>query len=107
MTYSVLLLQDAEDDIFDIYQYIKSSDSLEAAEHVFCMLEKLCLSLENLPARGHVPIELASINVTMFLEVLHKPYRVIYEIDKNNVFVHCVLDGRRELQQILERRLLR
>jgi toxin ParE1/3/4 len=72
MTYSVLLLQDAEDDIFDIYQYIKSSDSLEAAEHVFCMLEKLCLSLENLPARGHVPIELASINVTMFLEVLHK-----------------------------------
>ena len=31
----------------------------------------------------------------------------IYQIEGQTVFVHCVLDGRRDLQELLERRLLR
>ena len=34
-------------------------------------------------------------------------YGVIYQIVGNKVFIHCVLDGRRNLQEILERRMLR
>ena len=107
MKYSVRIMQEAEDDIFDIYQYVKIYDSVEAAEYVFSSIENLCFSLENLPGRGHIPPELARINVSKFIEVLFKPYRVIYEIEAKTVFVHCVLDGRRDLQLVLERRLLR
>jgi len=32
---------------------------------------------------------------------------VIYQLIGRNVFVHCVLDGRRDMQSLLERRLLR
>jgi len=34
-------------------------------------------------------------------------YRIIYEVVESNVFVHCVLDGRRSLQELLEMRLLK
>ena len=44
---------------------------------------------------------------TGYREVHFKPYRIIYEIVGRKVFIHCVLDGRRAVQELLERRLLR
>ena len=55
----------------------------------------------------HVPPELDQIGVYHYREIHVKPYRVIYEISENKVFIHYVLDGRRSLQVLLERRLLR
>ena len=66
-----------------------------------------CLNLESFPERGHTPPELERINLIGFFEIHFKPYRIIYQILNNNVYIHCVLDGRRELQELLEKRLLR
>lgn len=107
MIFAVELIEGAEQDLLDIYSYILEHDSRDAADYVFEELEKTCSSLTELPERGHVPPELLRINVTTFLEVHFKPYRVIYEIDGSTVYIHCVLDGRRYLQTLLERRLLR
>lgn len=105
--YRVRLSSDAEDDLFDIYRFIAIQDSVERADHVLDELETLCSSLAESPARGHAPPELDRIGVTSYREVHFKPYRVIYEVSGVNVFVHCILDGRRDLQSLLERRLLR
>jgi toxin ParE1/3/4 len=105
--YRVRLSSDAEDDLFDIYSYIAIHDSVERADHVLDELEALCSSLTESPFRGHVPPELDRIGMANYREVHFKPYRVIYEVSGRNVFVHCVLDGRRDMQSLLERRLLR
>ena len=107
MKYQTLLLQEAEDDIFDLYKYIFEHDCRESAQYVFEQLREKIASLEELPERGHHPPELERIGVIGFLEIHFKPYRVIYEIEGRKVFVHCVLDGRRDLQSLLERRLFR
>ena len=107
MTYQVNIISYAEDDLFDIYAYILEHDSRQSAEYVFNEIEKVCDSLEHMPQRGHIPPELSRINVVQFLELHFKPYRVIYEIEGKKVFVHCILDGRRDLQELLARRLLR
>ncbi len=107
MKYKVVVLSDAEKDILDIYQYILIYDSPNNANYVFEKIEEACLNLEELPERGHLPPELDRIGVTTYREIHFKPYRIIYEIDRKMVFIHCVLDGRRDLQQLLERRLLR
>jgi hypothetical protein len=36
-----------------------------------------------------------------------KPYRIIYSLAKSQVFVYSILDGTRDLQDLLEERLLR
>ena len=46
-------------------------------------------------------------NVEGFKEIHYKPFRVIYQISNDVVFIHAVLDGRRDLHELLERRLLR
>jgi toxin ParE1/3/4 len=107
MSFEVFFVADAEQDIMDIYKYIFFSDSKEKAEYVFNKIEETCKSLFFLPERGHIPAELERIGVMNYKEIHFKPYRIIYEIINKKVFIHCVLDGRRNLQQILEHRLLR
>jgi toxin ParE1/3/4 len=107
MKYKVVLISDAEEDIFDIYNYVATHDSQGKAESLFENIQKTCLSLEAFPERGHIPPELERINVIGFLEIHFKPYRIIYQIRDKEVYIHCVLDGRRELQDLLQKRLLR
>ncbi len=107
MTHQVYILQEAQDDLFDIYRYVARHDSVSSAEYLLGKLEATCLSLDELPQRGHVPPELERVGVSIYLELHFKPYRVIYEIDGKKVFIHCVLDGRRDMQSLLERRLIR
>lgn len=103
----VWIIDEAEQDLLDIYAYVAANDSVERAEWLLDKLEALCLGLAELPLRGHVPAELEQINLLQYREVLFKPYRVIYQVSGKEVYVHCVLDGRRDMQSLLERRLLR
>lgn len=105
--YRVRIIEDAEQDLVDIYTYITANDSVQKADYVLEQLESLCLGLAELPDRGHVPPELERIGVTAYREVHFKPYRMIYQVSGQDVYIHCVLDGRRDMQALLERRLLR
>jgi toxin ParE1/3/4 len=103
----VIFDQDAEDDLFDIYIFVALSDSVAKADRLFAALRRTCLKLRNLPRRGNIPTELFEIGVTEFRELHHKPYRIIYSLESTTVYVHCVLDGRRDIQDNLQERLLR
>jgi len=105
--YRVYISQAAQDDLLDIYKYILAHDSPQAGGHVVDEIEQLCLSLDQAPQRGDIPAELARISVSNFRQLHFKPYRIIYGIDGNKVYIHCILDVRRDLRDLLERRLLR
>lgn len=107
MKYRVLVLAEAEDDIVDIYNYIALADGIERADHILSELQASCEKLNGLPRRGHVPPELETLGIRDFREIHFKPYRIIYEVVGRRVYVYAVLDGRRSLQELLERRLLR
>lgn len=107
MKFKVHLLSDAEEDLFDIYRYVASNDSESKVMRLIQKFEKLCYSLEELPNRGHVPPELEEIGIFDYLEIHYKPYRIIYQIIENSVFVHCILDGRKDMEELLYRRFIR
>jgi hypothetical protein len=62
---------------------------------------------EKMADRSHLPPELERISVLEFREVFFKAYRITYQIIGNNVYVHCILDGRRDMQDSLQQRVLR
>lgn len=98
---------DAEDDFFEIYRYVALTDSIGQADQLFDSLKRSCLSLRTPPLRGNIPPELQDVGVSQFREIRFKPYRVMYSIDRTTVTVHSILDGRRDMQTLLEERLLR
>jgi len=56
--------------------------------------------------RGSHPRELLALGIREYRETCFKPYRVIYRIIGKRVFVYLIADGRRDMQTLLERRLL-
>lgn len=107
MNWRVLLSQDAEGDIEDLYHFIAQRDGIGTAERILGEIEAAIMGLNEFPERGNVPKELVSIGLSEYREIHHKPWRVIYRIMGNDVVIYCVVDGRRDMQSFLERRLLR
>ena len=107
MNYQVNILEQTEQDLLDIYYYVAYHDDEEKALNLLDKLEEACLSLDNMPQRGVIPQELSQIGVLDYLQIVCFSYRILYQIDNDQVFIYAVLDGRREMQQLLEQRLLR
>jgi toxin ParE1/3/4 len=107
MSFQVFIISDAENDIIESYEYVLYNDSRQKANDVFIEIQNACESLSELPERGHLPPELKNIGVLDYREIHCKPYRIIYQITGNKVFVHCVLHGKRDIKELLEKRLIR
>ena len=105
--YRIVVTEDAQHDIEDIHRYIVAAESAERAEAVLRGLLDTCHNLSRLPARGNVPKELRDLGITELREAHYGPYRVIYRLFDRRVSVYCVFDGRRDVQSLLQRRLLR
>ncbi len=105
--YQVVLSEEAEKDLKDIALYVARYDSPEKALRLLENIEETCAKLEDHPERGHVPKELERLSIVQYLEIFFKPYRIIYEIDKRDVYIHCIVDGRRDIESVLRQRLMR
>jgi toxin ParE1/3/4 len=106
MPFAVLLTADAARDLEDLYQYIAVHDVPGKADHVLTNIEKVFGSLSEAPERGVYPKELLTLGIRDYREIFFKPYRVIYRVAGDVVYVLLIADGRRDMQTLLQRRLL-
>jgi len=107
MAFEILLSDEAERDIEDIYLYIAEHDGVPNADRVLTALYDTCTRLSAFPNKGNVPKELRALGIAEYREAHYKPYRIIYRVFGRRVVVYCVLDGRQDMQTLLQRRLLR
>jgi len=106
MPFAVLLTNDAADDLAELYDYIVLNDSPRKADYVLKQIEKTFSRLSESPERGVYPEELLKLGLREYREIFFKPYRIIFRIVDNNVYVMMIVDGRRDMQSLLQRRLL-
>ena len=77
------------------------------AARVLAGIESACARLAEFPNRGNVSKEMERMGIAKYREAHFKPYRIIYRVANRRVDVYCVLDRRRDMQALLQRRLLR
>ena len=106
MAHPVILTNDAARDLEDIYDYIERHDAPGKANHVLDQVDKAFDSLSENPLRGAHPKELLLIGIRNYREIFFKPYRIIYQVMDNKVYVLLIVDGRRDMQTLLQQRLL-
>jgi toxin ParE1/3/4 len=106
MPFVVLLTNDAARDLDELYDYIAEHDAPEKAEHVLEQIEKAFSRLSEFPDQGACPRELLAVGIREYREIFFKPYRIIYRVIDKNVYVLLIADSRRDMQSLLQRRLL-
>ncbi len=105
-SFRVQWAETAARDLEELISYI-AADSPLNAERILDKLEKRARTLESTPVRGRVVPELAHFGIRNWRELIVKPYRIIYRVDEDTTNVLAVLDGRRDLQDLLLERLIR
>ncbi|NUN67855.1 type II toxin-antitoxin system RelE/ParE family toxin (plasmid) [Pseudanabaena biceps] len=104
--YMVRLTRGAERDLDDIASYLaREASPAIASAFLDGMLEKAA-ELEAFPERGAVPRELDALGISTFRQLSAKPYRIIYRVGTTDVAIILIADCRRDMQALLERRLL-
>jgi toxin ParE1/3/4 len=102
----VFLTAGAERDLEEIYDYLAEHDSEASAHALLEQLLEIADTLAQFPKRGACPKELQSIGLREYRQVIFKRYRLIYRLSGRRVLVYVFVDGRRNVQSVLERRLL-
>ena len=109
--YDVVLTDDAQQDLQELYDYIADHDAPVKADHVLDCIEQLLASLAHMPERGAWTKELLALGIREYRETYFKPYRVIYRVIQSEkrrmVYVYLIVDGRRDMQTLLQQRMFR
>ena len=106
MPFAVFVTNDAARDLDELYDYIDLHDAPQKADYVLGQIENAFSRLSKFPERGAHPKELRALGILEYREIFFKPYRIIYRVMDKNVYVLLIADGRRDMQTLLQRRLL-
>jgi len=104
--YRVIWTETATRDLEGIVAYI-AEDSRQQAKKVLKQIRGKTATLRSSPSRGRIVPELLDFDLRSWRELVLSPWRIIYRMEGNVVFVDSVIDGRRDVEDVLMRRLLR
>lgn len=103
--YNVVWASVAENDLKNIIEYI-AEDSPQNALNILGKIKKKASDLYTLPERGRIVPELYDQGILQYRELIIAPWRLIYRISKQEVYVLSVVDSRRNVEDILMKRFV-
>ncbi len=104
--YKTIISRFAEDDLFEILDYYKSIN-FEFAETLLGAIEDKIKKLKSFPEQGRIVPELEQQNIIDYRELIQGHYRIIYAIQASTVMVHTIIDSRRNLEDLIIKKLMR
>jgi addiction module RelE/StbE family toxin len=105
-TYKLKWTTNAKDDLLNIVAYIKK-DTPSIANDVYQKIRKKAQSSNFFPLKGRVLPELQKEGITLYREVIATPWRIIYKVGNDTVYIIAVLDSRQNVEDLLLQKLLR
>ena len=103
--YRVEWTEVARRDLLEVVDYL-SEDTPAAAFGLLDHLDEKAATLNAHPHRGRLVPELGRFEVRHYRELLVGAYRLIYRVVDDTVFILGVFDGRRNLEDVILKRLL-
>jgi len=103
--YKVIWANVAESDLKDIIEYI-SIDSPQNALRILKNIKQKTSELYTLPERNRIVPELQDQGILQYREMIIPPWRLIYRIAEQKVYVLSLIDSRRNVEDLLLKRLI-
>ena len=103
--YQVIWTNVAENDLKDIIEYISWNNPLNAL-NILKKIRKKASDLYTLPERSRIVPELKEQGILQYRELIVSPWRIVYRIAKQKIFVLSVMDSRRNIEDLLLTRLI-
>lgn len=102
----VLLSDDAARDLDEIYAHVNYRESWSEAEQLLARIADTLAELSAKPEGNGYPAELLELGIREYREARTEDLRLIYRSTGSAVHILLIIDGRRDLRSLLQRRLL-
>lgn len=102
----VVWTEAATQDLVELVSFVARKSPVNA-RRLLLRLRLRADTLERSPERGRPVPELGSTGTRVWRELVVKPHLIVYRIRENIVMVGAVVDGRRDLEELLLERLTR
>lgn len=107
MSIKVVILESADYDLKELRSYIVKNVSLMTWQNTYDKIKEVIRNLKTFPYTGSIPEEIEKLNLIQYRQVISGMNRIIYEVRQDTLYIHIIVDGRRDLTSLLTRRLLR
>lgn len=106
MSVHVVVLQGAEADLRELRRYVCHRFGAKRWAGTLQSIHAAFLRIAEHPETGHLPEELATMQLVQYRQLPTGKNRIIYELRGDLAFVHVACDARRDLRAVLMRRLV-
>ena len=104
--FQVIWAKSAVNDLEEIIDYIAQNSPLTARK-LFTQIKEKIETLTSSPYRGrHIP-ELQKQGILIYRELIVPPWRVMYRVTENKVYILTIVDSRRNVEDILLEKLIK
>jgi len=104
-SYKLQWTTNAKSDLLNIIAYIKE-DSPGIANDIYQKIRKKAHSSHFFPLKGRVVPELQKEGITLYRELISSPWRIIYKVGNDTVYIMAILDSRQNVEELLLQKLL-
>jgi toxin ParE1/3/4 len=92
-------------DLRRIIEYIAVDSELQA-KRVYLSIEQKADNLRQIAQQGRIVPELQYYGIVTYRELISTPWRIIYRLEANKVWILAVIDGRRNVEDLLLERFI-
>jgi len=102
-----VFLEEAKVDVEELRRYVSKRFGVSTWRNTYQLLKHAIRDTLIFPLRGSVPDELLETGLMSYRQVLFGMNRIIYEVRGEILYIHIVCDARKDLRNLLLRRMLR
>jgi len=106
MKYEILWTEAAKQDLTEIIEYIAINE-IEIAKKQYSRIKEYSEKLKSFPEQGRIIPELLNQNINKYRELIISPWRMMFKIEGNIIYILAVIDGRRNIEDVLMKRQIR
>lgn len=104
--YQLKWTTNAKNDLLNIVAYIKE-ESPGNANDVYQKIREKANASNFFPLKGRVVPELQKEGITLYREIIAAPWRIIYKVGNDTVYIMAILDSRQNVEELLLQKLLK
>ena len=100
------LLDSGKAELKRMRRYVVDAFGMGVWEESYAQIQASITRIREFPECGHVVDELSGLTADRFREVHCGKNRIIYEIRDDTIYVHLIIDQRRDLTALLQKIIL-
>lgn len=101
-----VILASAKVDLSQLRSYLLKNFSLMVWQATYGQIKDSIRSLASFPRLGAIPPELADLQMNSYRQLICGMNRIIYEVRGDTIYVHMIIDTRRDMKTHLMQRLV-